>query len=144
MTCLFSIGKQVPHSHLYFIFVRLNLNNLNPHYLTNVRSSLLVLWHEACITSNIAESNLVFCFFTRHFLVKKNIVLWNLQVMIFEKCFRLHATEESYAHPIYKKMMIEFDSTEYTDIFGRARWPNAPQRVLQTTSGNFFLLMKMK
>ncbi|GMN57469.1 hypothetical protein TIFTF001_026573 [Ficus carica] len=45
---------------------------------------------------------------------------------------RFLATEESYAHPIYKKKMIEFDRTEYTDIFGRARWPNAPQRVLQT------------
>ncbi|EXC33398.1 putative nitronate monooxygenase [Morus notabilis] len=45
---------------------------------------------------------------------------------------RFLATEESYAHPIYKKKLIEFERTEYTDIFGRARWPNAPHRVLQT------------
>ncbi|XP_062077090.1 uncharacterized protein LOC133781983 [Humulus lupulus] len=45
---------------------------------------------------------------------------------------RFLATEESNAHPIYKKKLIEFDRTEYTDIFGRARWPNAPQRVLET------------
>ncbi|PON89629.1 Nitronate monooxygenase [Trema orientale] len=45
---------------------------------------------------------------------------------------RFVASEESNAHPIYKKKLIEFDRTEYTDIFGRARWPNAPQRVLET------------
>ncbi|GMN57472.1 hypothetical protein TIFTF001_026574 [Ficus carica] len=45
---------------------------------------------------------------------------------------RFLATEESYAHPLYKKKLIEFERTEYTDIFGRARWPNAPHRVLQT------------
>ncbi|XP_049384375.1 uncharacterized protein LOC125848535 isoform X2 [Solanum stenotomum] len=45
---------------------------------------------------------------------------------------RFLATEESYAHPTYKKKLIEFDQTEYTDIFGRARWPGAPQRVLAT------------
>ncbi|XP_030509637.2 uncharacterized protein LOC115724485 [Cannabis sativa] len=45
---------------------------------------------------------------------------------------RFVATEESNAHPIYKKKLVEFDRTEYTDIFGRARWPNAPQRVLET------------
>ena len=45
---------------------------------------------------------------------------------------RFLATEESYAHPIYKKKLIEFDRTEFTNIFGRARWPNAPQRVLET------------
>ncbi|KAF4354935.1 hypothetical protein G4B88_026805, partial [Cannabis sativa] len=38
---------------------------------------------------------------------------------------------ESNAHPIYtKKLVLEFDRTEYTDIFWRARWPNA-QRVLE-------------
>ncbi|MED6204633.1 hypothetical protein PIB30_010753 [Stylosanthes scabra] len=45
---------------------------------------------------------------------------------------RFVATEESYAHPTYKRKLIETDETEYTDIFGRARWPNAPQRVLKT------------
>ncbi|XAR53042.1 Enoyl-[acyl-carrier-protein] reductase (NADH) [Bertholletia excelsa] len=45
---------------------------------------------------------------------------------------RFLATEESYAHPTYKQKLIEYDKTEYTDIFGRARWPNAPQRVLKT------------
>ena len=45
---------------------------------------------------------------------------------------RFLATEESYAHPIYKKKLIEFDRTEFTNIFGRARWPNAPHRVLET------------
>lgn len=45
---------------------------------------------------------------------------------------RFVATEESYAHPEYKKKLTELDKTEYTDIFGRSRWPGAPQRVLQT------------
>ncbi|CAI8597278.1 unnamed protein product [Vicia faba] len=45
---------------------------------------------------------------------------------------RFLATEESYAHPIYKRKLIELDETEYTDVFGRARWPDAPHRVLQT------------
>jgi NAD(P)H-dependent flavin oxidoreductase YrpB (nitropropane dioxygenase family) len=45
---------------------------------------------------------------------------------------RFLATLESYAHPLYKKKLIEMDKTEYTNIFGRARWPNAPQRVLLT------------
>ncbi|CAJ2640913.1 unnamed protein product [Trifolium pratense] len=43
------------------------------------------------------------------------------------------ATEESYANPIYKRKVIELDETEYTDVFGRARWPSAPHRVLQTS-----------
>lgn len=47
-------------------------------------------------------------------------------------CFRFVATHESYAHPIYKRKLIEYEKTEYTDIFGRARWPGAPQRVLET------------
>ncbi|XP_004502374.1 uncharacterized protein [Cicer arietinum] len=45
---------------------------------------------------------------------------------------RFLATEESYANPLYKRKLVEFDETEYTDVFGRARWPDAPQRVLQT------------
>ncbi|XP_015943467.1 uncharacterized protein LOC107468652 [Arachis duranensis] len=45
---------------------------------------------------------------------------------------RFVATEESYAHPTYKRKLIEMDETEYTDVFGRARWPGAPQRVLKT------------
>ncbi|XP_061365453.1 uncharacterized protein LOC133308771 isoform X1 [Gastrolobium bilobum] len=45
---------------------------------------------------------------------------------------RFLATEESYAHPTYKRKIVELDETEYTDVFGRARWPGAPQRVLQT------------
>ena len=46
--------------------------------------------------------------------------------------FRFVATHESYAHPIYKRKLIEYEKTEYTDIFGRARWPGAPHRVLET------------
>lgn len=45
---------------------------------------------------------------------------------------RFLATEESNAHPIYKRKLVEYQQTEYTNIFGRARWPNAPQRVLRT------------
>ncbi|XP_051126945.1 uncharacterized protein LOC127248578 [Andrographis paniculata] len=45
---------------------------------------------------------------------------------------RFLATEESFAHPIYKRKLIELDETEYTDVFGRARWPGAPHRVLRT------------
>ncbi|GKU97971.1 hypothetical protein SLEP1_g11035 [Rubroshorea leprosula] len=45
---------------------------------------------------------------------------------------RFLATQESYAHPIYKRKLVELDKTEYTDVFGRARWPGAPQRALQT------------
>lgn len=46
--------------------------------------------------------------------------------------YRFVATDESYAHPTYKKKLIELDETEYTDVFGRARWPGAPHRVLKT------------
>ncbi|XVE93153.1 hypothetical protein REPUB_Repub01dG0165600 [Reevesia pubescens] len=46
---------------------------------------------------------------------------------------RFLATHESYAHPTYKRKLIEHDKTEYTDVFGRARWPGAPHRVLQTS-----------
>lgn len=45
---------------------------------------------------------------------------------------RFVATEESYAHPTYKRKLVELDKTEYTNVFGRARWPNAPQRALVT------------
>lgn len=47
-------------------------------------------------------------------------------------CHRFLATDESCAHPAYKRKLIELDETEYTNIFGRARWPGAPQRVLKT------------
>jgi NAD(P)H-dependent flavin oxidoreductase YrpB (nitropropane dioxygenase family) len=42
------------------------------------------------------------------------------------------ATAESFAHPIYKQKLIEMSRTDYTNLFGRARWPDAPQRVLET------------
>ncbi|KAL8234605.1 hypothetical protein R6Q59_020705 [Mikania micrantha] len=45
---------------------------------------------------------------------------------------RFLATEESYAHPEYKKKVVEMSETEYTNVYGRARWPGAPQRVLKT------------
>ncbi|XP_010520906.1 PREDICTED: uncharacterized protein LOC104799917 [Tarenaya hassleriana] len=45
---------------------------------------------------------------------------------------RFLATHESFAHPTYKRKLVEFDETEYTDVFGRARWPGAPHRVLRT------------
>ena len=48
------------------------------------------------------------------------------------KYCRFVATEESHAHPAYKRKLVELDATDYTNIFGRARWPGAPQRVLQT------------
>ncbi|KAJ0007403.1 hypothetical protein Pint_30437 [Pistacia integerrima] len=44
---------------------------------------------------------------------------------------RFVASLESYAHPTYKRKLVELNETEYTDVFGRARWP-APERVLQT------------
>lgn len=40
---------------------------------------------------------------------------------------------ESYSHPIYKKKLVELKKTEYTNVFGRARWPDAPHRVLETS-----------
>ena len=46
--------------------------------------------------------------------------------------FRFLATEESFAHPTYKRKLVELEATEYTEVFGRARWPGAPQRVLKT------------
>lgn len=45
---------------------------------------------------------------------------------------RFVATEESYAHPTYKRKLVEYHETEYTDLFGRARWPGAPHRALLT------------
>uniref|UniRef100_A0ACD5Y1C1 Uncharacterized protein n=1 Tax=Avena sativa TaxID=4498 RepID=A0ACD5Y1C1_AVESA len=45
---------------------------------------------------------------------------------------RFVATDESFAHPLYKKKLIEMNCTDYTNVFGRARWPGAPQRVLKT------------
>lgn len=45
---------------------------------------------------------------------------------------RFVATKESYAHPTYKRNLVELDETEYTDVFGRVRWPGAPHRVLRT------------
>ena len=45
---------------------------------------------------------------------------------------RFVATEESYAHPLYKQKLVEASETELTNIFGRARWPGAPQRVIKT------------
>ncbi|RAL49461.1 hypothetical protein DM860_012894 [Cuscuta australis] len=45
---------------------------------------------------------------------------------------RFLATEESNAHPIYKRKLVELGETEYTNVFGRARWPGAPHRVLKT------------
>ncbi|KAF6984435.1 hypothetical protein CFC21_002451 [Triticum aestivum] len=43
---------------------------------------------------------------------------------------RFVATEESFAHPLYKKKLIEMNCTDCTTVFGRARWPGAPQRNL--------------
>lgn len=45
---------------------------------------------------------------------------------------RFLASEESNAHPMYKKKLVESEETEYTDVFGRARWPKAPHRVIAT------------
>lgn len=52
--------------------------------------------------------------------------------ILFKIYCRFVASEESYAHPEYKRKLVEMDKTEYTDVFGRARWPGAPHRVLQT------------
>ncbi|XXG86420.1 hypothetical protein AAC387_Pa11g1320 [Persea americana] len=54
---------------------------------------------------------------------------------------RFVATKESNAHPLYKRKLVELDKTEYTNIFGRARWPGAPQRVLQTVFFNDWRLL---
>jgi len=45
---------------------------------------------------------------------------------------RFLATEESFAHPIYKEKLIEMSRTDYTNVFGRARWSYAPHRILET------------
>ncbi|KAJ6791886.1 Uncharacterized protein M6B38_241800 [Iris pallida] len=44
---------------------------------------------------------------------------------------RFVATTESFAHPLYKKKLVELDNAEYTNVFGRSRW-SAPHRVLET------------
>eukprot|EP00252_Welwitschia_mirabilis_P019426 TRINITY_DN4502_c0_g1_i1.p1 TRINITY_DN4502_c0_g1~~TRINITY_DN4502_c0_g1_i1.p1 ORF type:complete len:358 (-),score=76.24 TRINITY_DN4502_c0_g1_i1:413-1420(-) len=44
---------------------------------------------------------------------------------------RFVATTESNAHPFYKQKLVEACDTEYTDVFGRARW-HAPHRVIKT------------
>lgn len=45
---------------------------------------------------------------------------------------RFVATIESFAHPLYKRKLVEYEKTAYTNVFGRSRWPDAPQRVLET------------
>ncbi|CAN6466807.1 unnamed protein product [Victoria cruziana] len=45
---------------------------------------------------------------------------------------RFVAARESCAHPVYKQKILEMAETEYTDVFGRARWPGASHRVLKT------------
>ncbi|RXI00340.1 hypothetical protein DVH24_037888 [Malus domestica] len=45
---------------------------------------------------------------------------------------RFLETEESHAHPAYKRKVVEYDATEYADVFGCARWPDAPHLVLHT------------
>nr|PNR59193.1 hypothetical protein PHYPA_001984 [Physcomitrium patens] len=47
---------------------------------------------------------------------------------------RFLATPESYAHPLYKQKIVEagYDSTEYTHMYGRGRWPGAAHRVLKS------------
>lgn len=48
--------------------------------------------------------------------------------------WRFLATPESYAHPLYKQKIVEagYDSTEYTHMYGRGRWPGAAHRVLKS------------
>lgn len=48
---------------------------------------------------------------------------------------RFVASEESNAHPRYKQKIVEasiHDTTDYTLLFGRARWPGAAHRVIKT------------
>eukprot|EP00897_Mesotaenium_endlicherianum_P003571 jgi/Mesen1/3241/ME000187S02415 len=47
---------------------------------------------------------------------------------------RFVATAEANAHVEYKERLLAASesATVYTDLFGRARWPDAPHRVLQT------------
>eukprot|EP00271_Cylindrocystis_brebissonii_P008696 TRINITY_DN23175_c0_g1_i1.p1 TRINITY_DN23175_c0_g1~~TRINITY_DN23175_c0_g1_i1.p1 ORF type:complete len:348 (+),score=46.84 TRINITY_DN23175_c0_g1_i1:328-1371(+) len=47
---------------------------------------------------------------------------------------RFLATTESNVHPLYKEKIVNaaVDGTQYTNIFGRARWPGAPHRCLKT------------
>ncbi|KAH1040302.1 hypothetical protein J1N35_042045 [Gossypium stocksii] len=67
-----------------------------------------------------------------HRFVKPSLDFCSCLNMIVQDICRFLATQESYAHPTYKQKLIEHDETEYTDIFGRALWPGAPQRVLRT------------
>lgn len=43
---------------------------------------------------------------------------------------RFHTTEECYAHPLYKRKLVELDEIECTIVFGKARWSGALIRVL--------------
>ncbi|KAL6858861.1 hypothetical protein ACP4OV_017863 [Aristida adscensionis] len=45
---------------------------------------------------------------------------------------RFLATEESFAHPVYKQKLIDMSRTDYSNVFGRAKFPDAPHRVLET------------
>ncbi|MCO5577608.1 hypothetical protein L7F22_031439 [Adiantum nelumboides] len=47
---------------------------------------------------------------------------------------RFVASEESNAHPLYKQRLVEASNgdTQYTTLFGRARWPGAPHRIIKT------------
>jgi len=47
---------------------------------------------------------------------------------------RFLATKEANAHSLYKQRLTEAstDKTVYTDMFGRARWPDAPHRTIET------------
>lgn len=56
---------------------------------------------------------------------------------------RFVASQESNAHLLYKQRLVEAsgDDTDYTFLFGRARWPGAAQRVLKTP---FYLHWKNK
>eukprot|EP00249_Psilotum_nudum_P002624 c15741_g1_i1 orf=457-1506(-) len=47
---------------------------------------------------------------------------------------RFVATHESHAHSLYKQKIVQASEkdTEYTNLFGRARWPGAPHRVIKS------------
>lgn len=66
-----------------------------------------------------------------HALSVKIVIMCLMRLELYV-WYRFLATEESYAHPVYKRKLIEYSETEYTNVFGRARWPGAPQRVLLT------------
>ena len=50
------------------------------------------------------------------------------------KCESFVASKEANAHHLYKEHLINasIHDTEYTSHFGRARWPNAPHRIIKT------------